>query len=231
MRLLLIRHGQTPANVRGALETARPGPRLTELGREQAAAIPDALAGEQIAAIYVSPLIRTSDTAGPLATSLGLDRREREGLQEVEAGRLEGRTDKRAIRKYMGTIFAWADGQLERAMPGGPTGREFFRRFDAALSDIAADHASEDTIVVVSHGAAIRVWASSRSRNLPDDYVKHHQVDNTGIVALDGSPTEGWIAETWGGEPVGGAELGDPAAPDPTGDATTSPVEQGYPIE
>ena len=30
MRLLLIRHGQTPANVRGELDTAAPGPGLTD---------------------------------------------------------------------------------------------------------------------------------------------------------------------------------------------------------
>jgi broad specificity phosphatase PhoE len=224
VRLLLIRHGQTPANVRGALETARPGPPLTQLGREQSAAIPEALADERISAIYVSPLIRTDQTAEPLARALGLDRHERDGLHEVEAGKLEGRTDKRAIRRYMGTIFAWADGQLARAMPGGPTGREFFRRFDAALAVIAAEHTDDDTIVVVSHGAAIRVWASSRARNLPDDYVKHHQVDNTGIVVLVGSPSEGWIVETWEGEPVGGTELADPAANDPTGEATATPL-------
>ena len=46
MRLLLIRHGQTPSNVLGALDTLVPGPGLTPLGLEQAAAIPDALAGE-----------------------------------------------------------------------------------------------------------------------------------------------------------------------------------------
>ncbi|MFI5427738.1 histidine phosphatase family protein [Aeromicrobium sp. UC242_57] len=37
MRLILIRHGQTPANVDGVLESTVPGPGLTELGLEQAA--------------------------------------------------------------------------------------------------------------------------------------------------------------------------------------------------
>ena len=35
-RLHLVRHGQTPSNVAGALDTALPGAPLTELGREQA---------------------------------------------------------------------------------------------------------------------------------------------------------------------------------------------------
>ncbi|BCW50626.1 hypothetical protein StoSoilB13_29680 (plasmid) [Arthrobacter sp. StoSoilB13] len=50
MKLLLIRHGQTPGNVAGQLDTAFPGPGLTELGERQAAALPEALADESIQA-------------------------------------------------------------------------------------------------------------------------------------------------------------------------------------
>ena len=35
MRLLLIRHGETPGNVLGQLDTAHPGPGLTDLGERQ----------------------------------------------------------------------------------------------------------------------------------------------------------------------------------------------------
>ena len=51
MRLLLIRHGQTPANVLGQLDTARPGPGFTPLGERQAAMTPRALRERQIAAV------------------------------------------------------------------------------------------------------------------------------------------------------------------------------------
>lgn len=37
MRLILIRHGQTPSNVEHFLDTAVPGPGLTELGSQQMA--------------------------------------------------------------------------------------------------------------------------------------------------------------------------------------------------
>lgn len=40
MRLIIIRHGQTPANVLGRLDTAHPGPGLTALGERQAEAVP-----------------------------------------------------------------------------------------------------------------------------------------------------------------------------------------------
>ena len=39
MRLTLVRHGQTPSNVLGLLDTAPPGPGLTDLGQLQAASV------------------------------------------------------------------------------------------------------------------------------------------------------------------------------------------------
>ena len=51
MKLLLIRHGQTPSNVRGLLDTGAPGAELTKLGHEQARALPKALDGEPIDSI------------------------------------------------------------------------------------------------------------------------------------------------------------------------------------
>ncbi|MFJ1550699.1 phosphoglycerate mutase family protein [Streptomyces sp. NPDC088246] len=39
MRLILIRHGQTPANVAYTMHTTLPGPQLTRLSQQQAAAL------------------------------------------------------------------------------------------------------------------------------------------------------------------------------------------------
>ncbi|MEO5919939.1 MAG: histidine phosphatase family protein [Pseudolysinimonas sp.] len=206
MRLLLIRHGQTPANVRGLLATARPGPGLTKLGRRQAAALASTLqdlaAGETIAAIFVSPLTRTAQTAAPLAASLGLDPQVLEGLEEIEAGDLEDRRDMPSVMTYVRTVFGWAAGDLDVSMPGAIDGVEFFRRFDAAIAAVAERH-PDATVAIVSHGAAIRVWTGSRATNLSADYTAHRHLDNTGVVVLTGSPDDGWLAETWAGEPIG----------------------------
>jgi len=218
VRLLLIRHGQTPANVRGELATARPGPGLTPLGEQQAAAIPDAVAGEQIAAIYVSPLVRTSATAAPLARVLGIEPEVLEGLEEIEAGDLEDRNDLPSVMAYVKPAFGWAAGELDARIPGSIDGHEFFARFDGAVERIAAQH-PDATVVIVSHGAAIRVWTAARAANLTADSHHIRHLDNTGVVVMNGSPADGWIAETWAGEPIGGDELADPTAVDPTGDA------------
>ena len=226
MRLLLIRHGQTPANVRGELDTAAPGPALTELGRAQAAAVPDALASERIDGIYASRLVRTQQTAAPLARVRGeMHRVVLPGIHEIEAGNLEGRTDKRAVRKYVKTIWAWGDGDLSRRMPGAGDGHEFYGRFDADIARVTSEHAPDATVAVFSHGAAIRVWTAARATNIAPDFPGRQHLDNTGVVALEGSPAQGWIVTHWGGEPLGGAGLTDPTADDITGETLDEAIE------
>jgi broad specificity phosphatase PhoE len=219
MKLLLIRHGQTPGNVLGQLDTAHPGPGLTELGERQAAAMARSLANEPIAAVYASTLLRTQVTAAPLALLHGVDVEVLEGLHEIEAGALEKLTDHESHMRYMGTVFAWAAGDLDRRMPAGPDGHEFFMRYDAAISRIA-ERASDDgkAAAVVSHGAAIRTWAGRHAAGADHDFAARHVLSNTGIVALEGDPDAGWKLIHWDGSPVGGLALADPTAPDPMGD-------------
>jgi probable phosphoglycerate mutase len=217
MRLLLIRHGQTPSNVLGALDTAHPGAPLTELGLAQAAAVPHALHDERIDAVFASTLLRAQLTAEPLARHLGLQTQVLEGLHEIEAGSLEMRSDRTSQRTYMGTVLSWGAGDLDARYPGGPSASEFFDRYDAAIERIARDH--DGTVAVVSHGAAIRVWVAGRVRNISPRFAAENHLENTGVVVLEGSPVEGWVAESWTGVPLGGPVLEDVAADDPTGEA------------
>ena len=216
MRLLLVRHGQTIDNVNGDLGTVVPGPPLTELGEEQAAAIPAALADEKIEAIYASTMQRTSLTALPLAAATGLEVEILDGLQEISAGIFEGKSDKDSVRGYMGTIISWWQDSAARVR-GGESGDEFFARFTNAIARAAAAH--DGTVAVFSHGAAIRTWASAISKNIDEAFSRVHELPNTAMIVLEGSPTDGWTATHWNGEPVGGEALDDPTAPDPTGGA------------
>lgn len=216
MRILLIRHGQTIDNINGALGTVVPGPGLTELGFRQAVAIPEALASEPIEAIYVSTMRRTRLTAQPLANARALEINEIDGLQEISAGELEGHSDHESIKLYMGTIFSWWNDFSGR-IPGGEDGNEFYARFTGAISRIAAAH--DGTVAVFSHGAAIRTWASWSSANLDADFSRNHTLENTAVVVVEGSPSDGWTTTYWAGEPVGGASLEDVRALDPTGEA------------
>ncbi|WP_194419801.1 histidine phosphatase family protein [Microbacterium abyssi] len=215
MRLLLIRHGQTPSNVAGALDTARPGAALTALGFAQAAAIPQVLESEQVDGVYASVLTRTQLTGQPFALARGLGIRVREGLEEISAGHLEMRNDGDAVQEYIEGGWRWANGDLAHAIPDGESGHDFFDRFDAAIAGIAQDHAAA---AVVSHGAAIRVWASSRAANVASETAVQRRLQNTGMCVLDGDPDSGWVLQRWHEEPLGGIDLEDRLARDVTGE-------------
>ncbi|MEJ1230803.1 MAG: histidine phosphatase family protein [Galbitalea sp.] len=177
MRLLLIRHAQTPDNVEGNIGTVIPGPGLTALGHEQAGAIPAAIEGEDIQAIYVSTMVRTALTAAPLAAARGLEARVIEGIQEIGAGDFEGRSDRESIHAYMGTIISWWQDSSAR-IPGSENGNEFFARFTEAVARIADSH--DGTVVIVSHGASLRTWASATSRNIDAEFSRTHDLPQHG---------------------------------------------------
>jgi broad specificity phosphatase PhoE len=216
VRLLLMRHGQTHANVSGELDTAHPGVDLTDLGRAQAAAAAKAIAGEHLDAIYVSSRVRTHQTAAPTAEERGLTPVELDGLQEIDAGDFEMRSDHDAVAGYIGAVATWLEGDLTHRMPGGETGEEFLSRYDAAVRRIV--EAGHDAALVVSHGAALRTWVSTRMAPHPDAPSATQPLHNTALIVLEGDHVTGWEMVSWQGHPVGGDFLEDPAAEDPTGD-------------
>ena len=205
LRLILVRHGQIAANVRGELETTTPGPELTELGAEQAAALPTALADQGVGALFASSMTRTQRTVAPLAAALALPVTVLPGLREVDAGDLTLRSDRRSVELYQGTAFGWADGHLDTLMPGAAGGREFFARYDEAVATIEASGAG--CAVAVSHGTAIRVWVARRSTNVDAAYAAARPLTNTGAVVLEGSSADGWLVAAWEGEALGGAAV------------------------
>lgn len=216
MRILMLRHGQTPSNVQGLLDTGAPGPGLTPLGQRQAEAVPHVLNDREVDVVVVSSLTRTSLTAAPLLRQRGLDSLTLPGLAEIEAGALEMAGDQESQRTYIETAFAWSSGQLHRCMPGGTDGQAFFDRFDQAIAEIAAS--GWRSVVVVSHGAAIRTWSRSRIQGSEVASKSQHQFANTGAVEMEGDPATGWRLLDWISDPIGGPSLASEIAEDPTGE-------------
>jgi probable phosphoglycerate mutase len=200
MRLILIRHGQTPANVEGILESTVPGPGLTALGQEQAEELVEALADEKFDAIFVSSMVRTHLTAAPLAASRGLEPIQRDGLREIAAGDVEGNVDEASIHQYVHTLLEWCGGDLDVRMPGAESGLEVIARFDEVVAE--AESLGADAVVLVSHGAMIRAWCATRASNVDLDFVSTHYVVNTGMVEVEGSSDSGWEVVSWLGESV-----------------------------
>jgi len=126
VRLILVRHGRTEANVMQALDTAFPGNPLDEVGLGQADGLPDRLdkAGllQGLGSLWVSPILRARQTIAPIEAATGLSATVDSGLREVLAADLEMNTDARSVACYVDTTRAWMAGRPACRIPGPPEG-------------------------------------------------------------------------------------------------------------
>jgi probable phosphoglycerate mutase len=83
MELFLIRHA-LPVRIDEGTTEGPADPALAPLGHEQAAALAEWLADEQLDAIWSSPMRRAVETSAPLAARLGLPVTIDEGLAEFD---------------------------------------------------------------------------------------------------------------------------------------------------
>ncbi|MGH3980027.1 MAG: histidine phosphatase family protein [Pseudonocardiaceae bacterium] len=197
MRLVLARHGQTGANVRGALDTGLPGYPLTDEGHRQAAELAERLATEPVVAVYASHAVRAQQTARPVAVAHGLDVALLDGVHEAFAGDLEGSDDLEQRGLWQDVYRAWHTGELDRAVPGGESGEQVLRRYLADVDRVRVTH-PHGTVVLVSHGAALRLAACALAPNVEGAFAWVHYLPNTATVLLerDGA-TAGWRSLRW----------------------------------
>ena len=148
----LLRHGQHGLLGR-VLAGRMPGVGLTERGRAEIAAVAERLAGENIAALYSSPLQRTRESAEIVAARLGLRIEFRDDVIELDFGDWTGATfdSIRADPLWQ----AWSTQRSLASIPGGESMRQVQSRIVEALLEIAERHLHQ-TVVVVSHGDVIR---------------------------------------------------------------------------
>jgi broad specificity phosphatase PhoE len=146
-RLILVRHGETEANVAGRMQGRGNDP-LTPLGERQVRAVAERLRREShpVTALYSSPLLRAQLTARAISAALDVPLRLRDGLQEMHLGELEGVSALELARA--------APRDPDERYPGVESAREFVERVMGTLYGLTAAHPGE-TIVAVSHGGAI----------------------------------------------------------------------------
>lgn len=199
-RLILVRHGQSHANVERRLDTRPPGEALTDLGREQARRFASGLLRPP-GLLAHSLARRAAETAAEIATAATLGPLQFDGLHEVQVGELENRSDDEAITEFESIYECWQRGGLHVPMPGGETGDEVLDRYVPVLTQLRMryldDDAWHDDIVVVSHGAAIRL-VSAVLAGVDGTFALDHHLANTESVVLTPITDGRWSCVQWG---------------------------------
>src|SRR5699024_10473495 len=100
-------------------------------------------------------------TVGLPPFSVDVDVRTRS--HEVFTGDYEMSNSEEAHRSYSTALRGWLDGDVEARCRGGENYQDVLARYQPVLENIAAGLGDDDDVVVVSHGAAIRLVATHAS--------------------------------------------------------------------
>lgn len=151
MKLLIIRHGQSEADLLNVHE-GRADFALTELGKAQAGNMARAVCSRHgITRICSSPLKRAMETADYLAMETGLSVESMDDLMEFQNGLIAGMDRAEALEKYPPV----ENLPLHESVYGQESKLEFRFRAERALSRILSENGPEDTVAVVTHGGMI----------------------------------------------------------------------------
>jgi broad specificity phosphatase PhoE len=151
--ILLARHCETDWNRENRFQ-GHADPPLNAAGRDQAQALAHALAPEQLAAVYTSPLRRAAETAEVVAGQHGLHAEPVEWLREVDVGSWEGLTRAELERRHPEQFRRWLV-EHEQGWDDGESYEEMGRRVVAALFALARRHDGAK-VLAVTHGGPIR---------------------------------------------------------------------------
>lgn len=153
--VVLVRHGSCDPPAPDGLIGGRSDPGLNARGRAEAAAAGARLRGEPVRAIYVSHLVRTAETAAPIAAGHGLEPIVDEDLGEIYLGEWEGHgiaSRGAAGDPELARVFAEQSWGL---VPGVEDIDGFGLRTRRAIEAAADAGADGELVVVVTHSAVI----------------------------------------------------------------------------
>ena len=181
IRMIFVRHGETLWNQELRYQGQQDSP-LSPAGIRQAQKVGEFLSEREVDAVYSSDLKRALFTAQTIARHHHINPSVDQRLREMSFGLWEGLTREEVVKRYPELWSARLQNSLETRIPDGELPGEVVTRFQSFLQECTAKDEGQ-TIVVVSHGAALRlVIASLLHIPLGKSYCLHQS--NTGISEL-----------------------------------------------
>ncbi|MFJ1575063.1 bifunctional RNase H/acid phosphatase [Streptomyces sp. NPDC088182] len=155
--LVLLRHGETALTPEKRFSgSGGSDPELSAAGRRQAEAAAASLAARgTIQEIVSSPLRRCRETAGAVASRLGLEVTVEEGLRETDFGAWEGLTFAEVRERYADDLSAWLASPEVAPTGGGESFAAVGRRV-AAVRDRLLERYRGRTVLVVTHVTPVK---------------------------------------------------------------------------
>ncbi|MBE6750870.1 MAG: histidine phosphatase family protein [Ruminococcaceae bacterium] len=152
LKIHLIRHGATDANVLGQYIGSKTDLPLSPEGLSELRLLKENMEYPQVDCIYSSPMLRCKQTAAVLYPEQEITAVE--NLKEYDFGDFEGKTA--AELEHNPDFMNWAAGKIG-ATPGGEDNADFVKRLCIGLNQIVLDMLEKGTTssAVIMHGGAI----------------------------------------------------------------------------
>jgi len=180
-RFIIIRHGLSQYNHQRRFQGQLDIP-LHEIGLEQAAASAKyVLENYKIDRIYSSDLCRASVTAQPIGEALGMTIETDERLREINMGLWQGMGFDEAIERFPDTERQRIACIGKMRYDDGESYGDVMERVRAFADEVEAEN-EDKTVVVVSHGGAIRALLSSWLGYPPEDFGRVPIVPNASVT-------------------------------------------------
>ncbi len=189
-RLYLVRHGCTQSN-RDRRYMGRSEEGLSSEGRWQARQLARRLAGNELAAIYSSPLRRTKETAQIVAQPHRLDVGVVAEFNELDLSRWVGLTAAEIEAREPEAWDTWCTDPASLTLPGIEPFDRLRQRIRRGLEDLTKRHAGA-TIAVATHDGIIRI-AVLEALGMSLRHYRAIAVSNTGITVLDFTPDRTYL--------------------------------------
>jgi broad specificity phosphatase PhoE len=205
VRLALVRHGETVANVEGRWQGQSDSP-LTERGVEQSRSLAETLADEPLAAIYSSDLGRAMATARIVADVHGLDVIPDRRLREIDTGRWTGQFGFVLRQQEPALLEEWRLHPAAMRLPGGEGLADAQARVLGFCAEVLPCHRGED-VLVIAHGTLNQTLLVHALGRPVTDLWLPERIDNGQVSRLTYDPPDTWrvlaLAETRHLEHVG----------------------------
>jgi 2,3-bisphosphoglycerate-dependent phosphoglycerate mutase len=192
-RIIAVRHGETAWNVDTRIQGQLDLP-LNDTGLWQAQRLAQALAGQEIHAIYASDLHRARDTALAVAKVAGLSVETHVGLRERHFGSFQGRTFTEIETELPDQAMRWRKRDPEFAPEGGESLLQFRARVTQTAHTLAARHPGEQ-VVLVAHGGVLDVLyrdATGQELQAPRTWELGNAAINRLLWTPEGLTLVGW---------------------------------------
>ena len=155
IRLALVRHGETIWNSENRYAGSTDIP-LSSRGLQQAEQLAIWASSTDLAAIWVSPLLRARQTAAPAERATGITARVDSRLREIHFGRGEGLTNAEIQHSLPQEFAAFQSDPVAHHLPGGEDPRQVALRAGDCFKDIETMY-PRGCVLVVAHNTLIRV--------------------------------------------------------------------------